>query len=458
MPWIVLFFVLCGLWLLVLVSTFSLANTNILVDDQYDLSVISGIFVGISMTYYGSSIFIFSAFLVVFKKVEKHQAQAIQRYARSFPGNRGPLRSMQLVSIIIPARNEEGVIKRTISSCLAQTYQNIEVLVICHNSSDNTFKESKGIQDPRVAAIELTTKEAGKGIALNHGVEKSKGQYILVVDADGILATNFIETTIPLFQNGAKPGKRQMVAAVQGRFVSSNRNYNTLTRMLSLEDELWSVPYMSIRSFFGKRCPIGGTGFMVDKDILNLVEGFTNSLVDDYELTFRLLKNYQILYAPLSRVYDEKPPKLDIMLRQRARWLKGFFDLLNRRIAQPGDLLGNLYWLSPIGVLCGMGILLIPSYAAIHNMLFDYLPYRYAYLPLDLWFILTGISVVLQVGVLMKAGSPFSRVVSLPLYMLFSQYLITVALKSFFVKSWGNTKTIHGFVTDTDLECVYNRR
>ena len=191
---------------------------------------------------------------------------------------------------------------------------------------------------------------------------------------------------------------------------------------------------------------------------MNSVGGFANSLVDDYELTFRLLKNYQILYAPLSLVYHEKPPKLEIMLRQRARWFKGFIDLMNRRIAEPTDILGNLYWLSPIAILCGMGTLLIPSYAALHNLLFDYFPYKYSYLPLDLWFILTGLSIILQVAVLLKVGSPISRIVYIPLYLLFSQYLITIAFKSFFVKSWGNTKTIHGFVKETDLQDIYSRK
>ena len=226
-------------------STFNLANTNILVDNEYDLSVISGVFVGISVTYFASSIFIFVAFLVVFGKVEQYQRRAIENEKYSLLGNTGPLCSAKnrgLVSIIIPARNEEGVIMRTINSCLGQNYRNIEVLVICHNSSDNTLENSKSIRDLRVSAIELNTKETGKGIALNHGTQRAKGQFILVVDADGILAPNFIETALPLFNNGAKSDERRhMVAAVQGRFVSSNRHYNILTRMLSLEDALWSI-------------------------------------------------------------------------------------------------------------------------------------------------------------------------------------------------------------------------
>src|SRR5690606_41975164 len=75
----------------------------------------------------------------------------------------------ELCSIVIPARNEESVIKRTVLNCLQQTYQNIEVIVVAHNCSDRTFEEAK-VEDPRVKVFRLDTKEAGKGIALHYAV------------------------------------------------------------------------------------------------------------------------------------------------------------------------------------------------------------------------------------------------------------------------------------------------
>src|SRR5688500_12038681 len=152
----------------------------------------------------------------------------------------------ELSSIIIPTRNEESVIKRTIQTCLQQTHKNVEVMVVCHNCSDATYERAK-LEDPRVKVYELNTAESGKGIALNYGVEKSQGNYLLVLDSDGLLTNNFIELALPLFQSG--------YAAVQGRYISSNRNFNFITRMLSLEGDLWSTPFMSIRSFFGRRTP-----------------------------------------------------------------------------------------------------------------------------------------------------------------------------------------------------------
>jgi cellulose synthase/poly-beta-1,6-N-acetylglucosamine synthase-like glycosyltransferase len=349
-----------------------------------------------------------------------------------------------LCSIIIPSRNEETVVRKTIQNCLLQTYKNIEVIVICHNCSDRTFQEAKQVQDARVRPFELTTKEAGKGIALNYGVEKSAGKYILILDGDGRLSSDFVEKAMPIFFTDEE------IAGVQGRYVPSNRNYNFVTRLLSIEGDLWSTPYMTVRSILNKQVYLGGTGFIIRKDILTAVGTFRNHLVDDYELSCRLFKKkYKIVFAPLSVDYDEKPPSISIMLRQRARWARGFLNLLRSREVRASDVLGSLYWLSPIASIAGILVLAIFGFATLHNALFDYYPYKYTYIPLNLWFSLIGTVSALQFGVMVKEYgrqglkyAPF-----LVLFNPFSLYTFVTYVKALFVKSWGDTKTAHGFVT-----------
>ena len=101
-----------------------------------------------------------AGFLLVGNKMARYQKKLISEVAYTV--------SRPLVSIIIPARNEEAVIRRTISSALAQSYTNIEVLVICHNCTDNTFLIASKIGDKRVRAFDFRTEQAGKGIALDY--------------------------------------------------------------------------------------------------------------------------------------------------------------------------------------------------------------------------------------------------------------------------------------------------
>jgi cellulose synthase/poly-beta-1,6-N-acetylglucosamine synthase-like glycosyltransferase len=348
--------------------------------------------------------------------------------------------SNKICSIIIPSKNEESVIKRTISKCLNQTHKDIEVVVVCHNCTDFTFEEAKQVADPRVKVFDFKTKESGKGIALNFGLKQAAGEFILILDGDGILSHDFIEQALPLFGDG--------YAAVQGRYMPSNRDYSILTKLLSIEGDLWSTPYMTMRSFLDKRCGLGGTGYIVRKSILMEEGMFANHLVDDYELTFRLLrKKHRIAFAPLCIDYDEKPPTLEIMLRQRARWARGFISLLSKRVAEPSDLIGNIHWLSPIAAISGLIMLLIPAYASIHYFMYEYYPYTYSYMPLNVWYALTGMIYGLQCMVLYKQYGikGLKYALYLPLYNAFSHYWFVSFSKAFFVKSWANTKTTHGF-------------
>jgi cellulose synthase/poly-beta-1,6-N-acetylglucosamine synthase-like glycosyltransferase len=442
--WIALFFVVIALWALVLTSTVYpwLYGIEILVNTELNLTYFTLPILGFNLIYVFMLILVFAMYLGTSGRVKNYQIKMKKKASERFRNQ------SELCSIVIPARNEESVIKRTVLNCLQQTYRNVEVIVVCHNSTDKTFDEAK-VDDPRVKVFELETKEAGKGIALNYGVEKSSGNYILVLDSDGLLTRDFLENALPMFDEN--------YAAVQGRYIASNRNFNFVTKMLALEGDLWSTPFMSIRSHFGRRTPLGGTGYIVRKDILEKVGMFANHLVDDYELSFRLLRNgYRIAYAPLSINYDEKPPTLEFMLRQRARWGKGFIDLLGTRVAEPSDIIGHIYWLNPVAAISGLIMLMVPAYAALHYLVFDYYPYTYTYIPLTIWLVLTGVLFALQGAVLVRQYGRRGLVYAaqIPALTPFSHYWFVSFLKAFGVKSWANTKTVHGFMKETKVEKI----
>jgi cellulose synthase/poly-beta-1,6-N-acetylglucosamine synthase-like glycosyltransferase len=462
--WMTLFCVLVLLWLISVTSTLYqwIYGIGALIDDSISLYYFTLPLLSMYFFYTFVSIFVFSIYLVAFSKVKNYQMQKIidtRKGSKDLNSiiNKSNI-SIQvgnladdLCSIIIPSRNEESVIGKTVRHCLIQTHRNIEVIVICHNCDDRTFSEAQ-VQDNRVKAIDLRTKETGKGIALNEGVKRASGKYILILDSDAMISRDFIETALPLFEDN--------YAAVQGRYVPSNRDHNLLTRLLSLEGDLWSTPYMTVRSLLGQKVFLGGTGYIIRTDVLNEIGNFTNHLVDDFELSCRLLKKkHRIAFAPLSIDYDEKPPTFEIMVRQRARWAKGFISLLKGRVLQPLDLLGNIYWLGPLATLSSLVLLLITGFDAIYNMVFGYYPYIYAYMPLQLWFVLVGTMLALQCLVLHKAygtkGLKYAAYI--PIYNLFSLYAFAAFIKGVFVKSWQNTKTVHGFVTNKEREQIERR-
>lgn len=98
-----------------------------------------------------------------------------------------------LVSIIVPAYNEEKNIKKCINKLLDQTYKNIEIIIIDDGSKDSTLSICNLIasNDNRVKIF--SQPNSGASIARNHGLEVSKGEYIIFVDADDELISNAIE-------------------------------------------------------------------------------------------------------------------------------------------------------------------------------------------------------------------------------------------------------------------------
>jgi glycosyltransferase involved in cell wall biosynthesis len=473
--WKMFLFIVIFLWF-VTISTiiyFVVSGTAPLIDRSIDLYYITLPILALALIYVSVSICIFGVYLVAYGKVKNRQLMAIRqrntnkkyqyeisnkktllyeyRDAVAHSNGNGRIHSLahnvgmkeqeeDLCSIIIAARNEDSVIGRTVNGCLEQTYKNIEVIVVCHNCTDRTFQEAQ-VNDPRVHAVDFRTKAAGKGIALNFGVENAKGKYLLVLDADGLLTRDFIEKAIPIFDHG--------YVAVQGRYIPSNRDYSLITKLLGIEGDLWSTPYLTTRALLDQRCGLGGTGYIIRKDVLMEVGGFANHLVDDYELTCRLLKKkYRIGFAPLCINYDEKPPSLEIMLRQRARWAKGFLDLLKRNVIEARDILGFLLWIGPIAGFCGFITLIIAGFAAIYNLIYEYYPYYYASIQVDVWIALTAtlytfqaLSLIRQYG---RGGFKYAAYV--PIYNVFSLYSFITLIKAFTVKSWASTKTTHGFV------------
>lgn len=97
---------------------------------------------------------------------------------------------MVKVSIIIPLHNSEAFIKETIQSCLNQSYQNIEVIVVENGSTDHSFEIVQGIRDMRIRLYKI--EKANASAARNFGLQKAKGEYIQFLDADDLMSQNKI--------------------------------------------------------------------------------------------------------------------------------------------------------------------------------------------------------------------------------------------------------------------------
>ena len=107
------------------------------------------------------------------------------------------MESNPLVSIVIPTFNRKRFVCEAIDSCLAQTYQNCEVIVIDDGSTDGTGEHLLGEYGGRIRYIRQENQ--GPAIARNRGIWEARGEYIHFLDADDQLAANKVETCLGVF-------------------------------------------------------------------------------------------------------------------------------------------------------------------------------------------------------------------------------------------------------------------
>lgn len=99
------------------------------------------------------------------------------------------------VSIIIPAYNAGKYVKEAVDSALAQTYKDIEVIVVDDGSTDGTRK----ILEPYISGGKIKyLRQANKGLsgARNMGIRNAKGEYIALLDADDAFSPEKIEKQV----------------------------------------------------------------------------------------------------------------------------------------------------------------------------------------------------------------------------------------------------------------------
>lgn len=108
-----------------------------------------------------------------------------------------------LISIIVPAYNIEAYLPRTLDSILAQTYHNIEVIIVNDGSKDGTAGviDRYALLDPRVKAIHK--ENGGVTSARLRGVAEAKGDWIGFVDGDDLVEPQMYER---LLDNALKHG------------------------------------------------------------------------------------------------------------------------------------------------------------------------------------------------------------------------------------------------------------
>lgn len=222
-----------------------------------------------------------------------------------------------LISIIVPAYNEEVNSIRTVNSLLAQDYPDIEVVFVDDGSKDMTYLKVKKAFENNPKVHVFTKTNGGKASALNFGIEKSIADYVVCIDADTQLKPDAVSLLMKKFNE-------ENVAAVAGN-VKVGNEVNMITRWQSIE--YITSQNFDRRAFDLLNCitVIPGAIGAFRKDAILISGGFTtDTLAEDCDLTMRLLRNgYIIRNCTAAISYTEAPETFRQFMKQRFRWSFG---------------------------------------------------------------------------------------------------------------------------------------
>ena len=225
--------------------------------------------------------------------------------------------------ILIPARDESKVIEGLLKS-LTSSVNMEDVYVIVEDINDKTVDICKKYN---ATVIFRTTKKQRKGYALDEAIKQIKDYNLyFIFDADNIVDKNFFKEMKKTFEAGYDIGV--------GYRNCKNGNDNVISACSSLTFSMINTLGNNFRNKHNANIIVSGTGFYIKGSWIKKWQGYPfHTLTEDYELSlYSILNNMTSYYNDKAIFYDEQPTEYKQTIKQRVRWIKGYFEARKKYI------------------------------------------------------------------------------------------------------------------------------
>jgi cellulose synthase/poly-beta-1,6-N-acetylglucosamine synthase-like glycosyltransferase len=298
-----------------------------------------------------------------------------------------------LISVVVPAWNEEAGIIKTMESILDNGYANTELVVINDGSTDNSDKviqkylrSIKNNKRKQIARIVYISKEnGGKGKALNDGIKQTKGEIILTMDADSALEKGALQRLVKYYLDPE-------IKAVVGNVEVANAQ--TLVGYAQQLEYYFGFYNKRAHAILGAEYIFGGACASFRREVFKTIGLFdTRNKTEDIEMSMRT-KFYGLksTYAEDVVCYTEGASDLTGLISQRVRWKKGRLDTFRKYRSMFFSTEDNHnFWLAffilPFSILAEVQLLFEPIAIAI-AVAYSIVTSEYLSLAIGLLFIL----------------------------------------------------------------------
>ncbi len=233
---------------------------------------------------------------------------------------------LPMVSIVVPARDEENVIERLLIALTKIDYprEKEEVIIVEDASKDKTAEICRNYAEKYPELIRFFHRDVstGKPSALNYGFKQAKGEIVAVFDADNVPEPDVLMQAVRYFEDPS-------VAAVQGTTCAINADQNMLTKFISYEEAVWLGTFLQGKDALNLFVPLTGSCQFIRRAVAEKI-GFWDEdcLAEDLEMSARIIEQgYKVRYAPDAVSWQEAPSKMSHLIKQRVRWFRGYMEV-----------------------------------------------------------------------------------------------------------------------------------
>lgn len=236
------------------------------------------------------------------------------------------------VSVVIPAYERADLVGRAVDSALAQTVDNLEVLVVDDGSTDGTQAAVEAVEDPRVRYLAHETNR-GVSAARNTGVEAAAGEYVAFLDSDDEWLPRKLECQLATLEDrgdgwvGAYCDVATLGLSGMGRLAAAISEAIFRSSAPREGGRELAESLLSMRVFMGP-----GSTLLVERDAVTAAGGFDEglSIYEDWDLVLRVLSVGKIAYVdePLAVTHFTGDAPAEAYVENDRKYLERNADLV----------------------------------------------------------------------------------------------------------------------------------
>lgn len=276
---------------------------------------------------------------------------------------------LRTVSVIVPAHNEESVIREKIENLLAQNYpqDKIEIIIASDNSTDQTVAIASSFNNPNIKIFNYTDR-GGKMATVAKAVKEATGEILILTDANAMYSLDTIHHLVVPFADAS-------VGCVSGSKNIMKGTSSVITTDAE-EKSYWQYENFikTAETMTGSCVGADGSVYAVRRELFPEVP-LQRLVMDDMLVSLKLvLQGYRCVFAPKAQAFEPSETNATVEFRRKARILAGALSVV---ILLPRLVFGSrisikfwfhkiLRWLTAIF----MGVMYLSNSALLNDSLF----------------------------------------------------------------------------------------